>query len=399
MPVSLLLRHVTVFVLCACLVSPSAALTPPHPAESHPDCGTASYLDEAGLGLQKLQSWYVWSTGRWRTTNGWGAANSTTVLVNYSKVSGLSDYQLAVENTFYVNAPTGFINYPHYDDEGWWALAWIDAYDWTGNPDYLDMAKSIFEDMTNGWDDRNCGGGVWWAKTGSYKNAVTNELFLSLAAHLANRVSDPGLQTIYLGWANLEWQWFSNSGMINSRNLINDGLTNGCRNNGQTTWTYNQGVILGGLAELYQQNPDPSLPQAAREIALATIGQLSDADGILHESCEPNCNGDGVQFKGIFVRNLMALNDAFPDDRYVQFVRANADSIWSRDQGPDYEFGEVWSGPFYPDPRGAASQTSALDAIIAAAEMSPAPGAFLKLGGKALEFSVKTAGTTRLEER
>ena len=57
-------------------------------------------------------------------------------------------------------------------------------------------------------------------------------------------------------------------------------------------------------------------------------------------------------------------------DRYVQFVRAIADSIWNQDQGPDYVFGLVWSGPFNPDSNAAASQTSALDAIIAAAEMS-----------------------------
>jgi hypothetical protein len=123
------------------------------------------------------------------------------------------------------------------------------------------------------------------------------------------------------------------------------------------------------LAELYQQNPDASLPQAAQDIALATMGQLT-RDGILCESCEPDCNGNRVQYKGIFVRNLMDLNDAFPDNRYVQFVRANADSIWNQDQGPGYEFGQQWFGPFYPDSNAAASQTAALDAFLAAAEMS-----------------------------
>ncbi|HEX2715963.1 MAG TPA: hypothetical protein VHM88_27585, partial [Candidatus Acidoferrales bacterium] len=59
--------------------------------------------------MEKLQSWYDWSTGRWHKTNWWGAANSTTVLVNYSRLSGSSDYQPAVENTFYVNAPNGFV--------------------------------------------------------------------------------------------------------------------------------------------------------------------------------------------------------------------------------------------------------------------------------------------------
>jgi len=235
------------------------------------------------------------------------------------------------------------------------------------------MASSIFEDMTGGWDDV-CGGGIWWSRARTYKNAIANELFLSVAAHLANRVTDPDQLAHYLSWAEQEWQWFSQSGMINSENLINDGLNSNCQNNHGTTWTYNQGVILGGLVELYKQDPDCSLPQTAQDIALAAVDHLSDANGILHDPCEPNCGADGVQFKGIFLRNLMSLNDSFPDERYVQFARANADSIWTQDQGPDYQFGQVWSGPFQPDNSAAASQTSALDAIIAAAEMSPPPG-------------------------
>ena len=361
---SILLLSIGIVVFWTNVVPASkAGKTPPRASEF-------CYLQRAKLGVEKLQSWYDWSTGLWQTTNWWNAANATTVLVNYSAVSGSVDYQPAIENTFSLNSSHGFLNH-YYDDEGWWALAWIDAYDWTQNPDYLNMARSIFDDMTGGWDDV-CGGGIWWSKDRTYKNAIANELFLSVAAHLANRVTDPGLRENYAAWADQEWQWFSQSGMINENNLINDGLTKDgtCRNNGQTTWTYNQGVILGGLIDFYQQSQDASLPRAAQDIALAAINRLSDANGILHDRCEPNCGGDGVQFKGIFVRNVMALNDAFPDDRYVQFTRANADSIWNQDQGPDYEFGLVWSGPFNPDRHAAASQTSALDAIVAAAEMS-----------------------------
>ena len=387
---TLAVRYLIAVVLCGCLVPSSFGLTPPDPAtEASQNCPSSpSYTDEAGFGVQKLQTWYNSGTGLWNTTNWWNAANATTVLVNYSKVSGSTDYQAAVENTFNRNSSHGFLNY-YYDDEGWWALAWIDAYDWTGDPRYLNMAGSIFDDMAGGWDDV-CGGGIWWSKARSYKNAIANELFLSVAAHLANRTSDPDLQASYADWANQEWQWFSQTGMINGNNLINDGLRinpdGSCVNNGQTTWTYNQGVVLGGLAELSPLNPDPSLPQAAQDIALAAISRLTDANGVLHDRCEPNCGGDGVQFKGIFVRNVMVLNDAFPNDQYVQFAQTNADSIWNNDQGADdqttYEFGVVWSGPFNPDPHAAASQTSALDAIIAAAEMTPAPitASTMKLG-------------------
>jgi len=367
-----IVRRLSILPLCTLLVfSWTNVLATRGAGGRPPKAPEFCYLQKAALGVEKLQSWYNWSTGLWQTTNWWNAANAITVLVNYSAVSGSTDYLPAIENTFSLNSRQGFLN-SFYDDEGWWALAWVRAYDLTQNPDYLNMASSIFDDMTGGWDDV-CGGGIWWSKDRTYKNAIANELFLSVAAHLANRVTDPDLQASYADWADREWQWFLQSGMINAQNLINDGLTRDgtCRNNGQTTWTYNQGVILGGLVELYQQSQDPSLPQAAQDIALAAINGLSDSCGILHDyHCEPQCGADTVQFKGIFVRNVMALNDAFPDDRYVQFVRANTDSIWNKDRGPAYEFGQVWSGPFNPDNHAAASQTSALDAIVAAAEMS-----------------------------
>lgn len=65
----------------------------------------------------------------------------------YSRLSGSSQYLAAVSNTFSVNAGSGFLN-NYYDDEGWWALAWIAAYDGTGNAQYLNMSQQIFADMS-----------------------------------------------------------------------------------------------------------------------------------------------------------------------------------------------------------------------------------------------------------
>lgn len=62
-------------------------------------------------------------------------------------------------------------------------------------------------------------------------NAIANELFLSVAAHLANRAEN---SQYYINWAKKEWEWFAASGMINENNTINDGLTTDCKNNGAT---------------------------------------------------------------------------------------------------------------------------------------------------------------------
>lgn len=333
-------------------------------------------LQRARDGISALQAWYDPVSGLYKTTGWWNSANAITVLVDYSRLANSGRYTSVFSNTFTAaqggkEGSKGFIN-KFYDDEGWWALAWIDAYDLTRDPRYLSMAESIFADMTTGWDDV-CDGGVWWNKDRRYKGAIENELFLSVAAHLANRSRARRAQ--YLDWANKEWTWFSRSGMISAQNLINDGLgthdgktpASACRNNGLPAWTYNQGVVLGGLAELSKLNSDSSLSQAAQRIASAAITLLVDSNCILHDPCEPKCGADGVQFKGIFVRNLAALYMQFPRTAWKVFILNNANAIWDKSQGPGCRFGQVWSGPF--DAANAGSQSAALDAINAASEV------------------------------
>jgi predicted alpha-1,6-mannanase (GH76 family) len=153
--------------------------------------------------------------------------------------------------------------------------------------------------------------------------------------------------------------------MINSANLINDGLTGACVNNNRREWTYNQGVILGGLVELSKADQDSTHLTEATAIADAAITKLVNPRGILVEGVVNG--GDTPQFKGIFMRNLAALDQAAPKAQYKAFVDANADSIWANDQGANHEFGALWQGPF--DSGDATRQTSALDTLIAAMEL------------------------------
>ncbi len=346
--------------------------------------GSGRAKDHAAQAAAALQRDYVERTGLYRTTGWWNSANAVTALTDYSRIAGSKEYLPALAHTFeaaqvvipkseqtgalakMTGAP-GFLN-DYYDDEGWWALAWIDAFDLTGEPRYLAMARSIFADMAGGWDG-TCGGGIWWSKDRTYKNAIANELFLSVAVHLAARAESPE----YADWAGREWRWFQGSGMVNAQGLVNDGLTidqtsGRCTNNGRTVWTYNQGVLVGALAEWSKAAGGSTRLADAQKLAGAALDHMTDAGGILHEPCEPKCGDDGVQFKGIFVRNLSALNTRAPDGRWRKFMEANARSIWAHDRGPEDALGLVWSGPVTEAKAGA--QASALDALVAAAALS-----------------------------
>ena len=364
------LKQILCLAIAAAYLSGSAQMT------AAPTKQDRVFAREASKAIRTLQRWYVPASGLYAAPAGWwNSANAITVLVNYERVVGDRLLDPVIANTFPAAQKTrgGFVN-DYFDDDSWWALAWIDAYDLTHNPSYLSMAESIFSTLVaDGWDTTTCGDGMWWSSAKKYKNAIANELFLSIAIELANRTE--GRQSAeYLHWADREWKWFRASGMINSESLINDGLdsTNpsACVNNGRNTWTYNQGVILTGLVGLSQAEHDPALLAQATAIADAAISHLTTPDGILKDVTVHG--GDAPQFKGIFVRNLVRLYDVLPESdphrqRYRQFVEANARSVWLRDRGKRNEFGAVWQGPF--DSADATRQTSALDELVAAASM------------------------------
>jgi len=357
--------------------------------------GSASYNSNAVTAANTLQTFYNHTSGLWSTTGWWNSANCVTALADLTKVDNdisivtgavwpntfvqAQKYNLnqlrtvpgaTMSTNYYSSAqtetvqPNGFLN-SFYDDEGWWALAWISVYDLTKESQYLDAAVNIFNDMASTGYNATCGG-IWWNKSHSANVAIANELFMSVAAHLANRA--PNAQ-YYLSWAMRQWTWFQDSGLINSNYNINDGLNlTTCQNNNSTVWSYNQGVILGALVELNTAAPNTSYLSVAQSIASAAIAKLSDANGILHDPYEPNLGADGGQFKGIFVRNLQILQQATGNSEYRAYLESNAQSIWTNGRNQTTNMiGPVWSGPPYSNLSSAATQSSGLDALVGAA--------------------------------
>jgi hypothetical protein len=171
----------------------------------------ATAIDRSVTAIKTLQTFYNEPDGLWETTGWWNSGNCLTSLGDflYLAVDGADDLGLedVLSNTFTQAQQTsqmatktlvkgssrrlfesrytaslvlgesglasrgfsGFIN-NYYDDEGWWALAWVRAFDVTGNTQYLTMAESIFTDMRGGVNG-TCGGGIWWSKDRKYKNA------------------------------------------------------------------------------------------------------------------------------------------------------------------------------------------------------------------------------------
>jgi predicted alpha-1,6-mannanase (GH76 family) len=389
----------------------------------------------------------------------WWSANELNAMIDFiwqeqavsgSAFPGWYAYESDISQTFnqYAdgcepspsNGCTGLFTHDGYfDDAGWWGLTWLNAYNLIGNTDYLYMAENIFSWITaNGWDS-TCGGGVWqYDKAGAQKDAIANELYFELAARL-NRTTQ---NSVYLNYANLEWNWFKSSLIVqvpengsatvataaqlsdpSAHLLVADHVssTEGTTTttslcapaSGTQKWTYNQGVILGALHDMYKISGSASYLDPAEAIAStvetdqqSTVNQAPGPysnpaldsvygigpNGTLSEPCDSsggwpdNCAVTGshnwfLQFKGIFIRNLACLSqDVSGTPNYQTFIEDNAATVFQDDQnttsdfnaGADLNlFGFLWDNDGKPWPGtetaelNEATQGSALDALIA----------------------------------
>jgi hypothetical protein len=194
--------------------------------------------------------------------------------------------------------------------------------EWHGNqyiPAFAHRARVFYELASKGWDWELCGGGMTWdPHLLPYKNAITNQLFISASigmylhfpgddncspfmnardsgprhnfhtskvqeldeceeAKTGKSLYDP----IYLANAINGYDWLKNSGMMNSQGLYVDGFhirgyaTNHskthCDERNEMVYTYNQGVVLSGLRGLWEATGNVSYLEDGHELVRDVI--------------------------------------------------------------------------------------------------------------------------------
>ncbi|KAK7920102.1 hypothetical protein PG985_008124 [Apiospora marii] len=346
---------------------------------------TSAILDATKASINALNTYYDNKTGRWDPTgNWWYSGVALQSIADYMQTTGSRDYLAQAQHTIDIQrAPLdwwpqggGDFRADSTDDTGWWALALLRMYELTGNSTYLDIAKDDETYIYQYWKPDTCKGGIIWdIETQSYKGAISNELYLELAATLHNLIQG---DTFYLNRSLNQWQWFNGSGMINSQWLINDGLlgppgndSSVCPNNSDRVWTYNQGVVLGGLVELNKATGDQSYLDTATKIADAVINSATlSPSGVLTEDCDKpeSCDINGFAFKGIFMNRLAKLNKALSGSPYSDYIRANEQTAYSTARNGSDFYGGYWQKPF--DGRDLGKQLSGVQLLIATLGLS-----------------------------
>ena len=224
----------------------------------------------------------------------------------------------------------------YYDDMQWNGIAALRAYDATGDKRFLDVAERLWEWIVPGWNERGDGGITWKKGMEWSKNACSNGPAAILAARLyetLNREED-------LHWARRIFAWEKEH--LFDQGAVYDNLNGDTGEVARFCLTYNQGTFIGAAVQLYKLSGERSYIDDAVRAADYTLDSLTVKGDVL----QPEGNGDGGIFKGIFVRYLTQLIregelDAATRSRYVTFLRNNAETLW-QEGNADGRFGADW---------------------------------------------------------
>ncbi len=369
-----------------------------------------SALHDLRSSLSTMQDQYfsLW-LGKWTTAIDWtGAVLGTYVSATLSSISHSLEYITAkilndiyepgvkahlLENeinkyfghsvSYYFGEDHFAIRMQAYDDILWVVLGWLEATQfierhskryhtlpWHGHqfiPAFAHRARLFYELSEEGWDDRLCSGGMTWnPRLLPYKNAITNELFISasIAMYLYfpgddncspfiqsdDKLELKGLDTYcdedipgrysdkYLDNAIKGYSWLKKVEMTNAGGLYVDGYhipgykedhsRTICDERNEMVYTYNQGVILSGLRGLWEATGNTTYLTDGHELIQNVIKATGwkqkhhdhkpktqlGTNGILEEHCDPSgtCSQDSQTFKGIFFHHLTTFCAPLP---------------------------------------------------------------------------------------
>ncbi|OJD36624.1 glycoside hydrolase family 76 protein [Diplodia corticola] len=319
--------------------APAAAIPPESGGEVH---WPLNPLEELHNALETMQSRYfeLW-LGQWPSAIDWTAAvMSTFVSATLHSLTRSLEYVLPgaerpavdgqrIENeigryfsqsvAYYFGEDAFSLRMQAYDDMLWVVLGWLESIkfidvharrhyghhrdarhgSWYGAqfaPGFAHRAHIFYNIASAGWDTELCGGGMTWnPRLTPYKNAITNQLFISASIGMylyfpgddnsspfmgqsqsaggsggGGDDGDGGLPTArphdarYLAAAVRGYEWLRGSNMTNDQGLYVDGFhitdwgkngtigTGKCDERNEMTYTYNQGVLLSGLRGLWE---------------------------------------------------------------------------------------------------------------------------------------------------
>lgn len=205
-----------------------------------------------------------------------------------------------------------------FDDNGWWGLAFVDAYRATGDDRYLDDAARALRFVdARGWDGSH---GMWWNTDRPHHSLEALSSGAALAAELYQHTGKSSYRKLarkYVGWAE-EHARKSQRGLYATDE--------------QGVMSYVQGAMLGAHVALCRKG-DKTACERAHDVAQACF-----------EKWEGRSPDHAPQFDTILMRYLLQLGDVDHDPTWYKWVRRVADRAEDRARTGDGLFLRFWDG-------------------------------------------------------
>ncbi len=214
-------------------------------------------------------------------------------------------------------------NDKYFDDNEWLALAFLEAYELTDQPDYSRRAAATMKFVLSGWDETYLHGGIWWHETHERKNRQKNTCANAPAAvaclRLA-RVSQPTEARELLAQARKITDWtvtnleLPNHLYADTRDIEGDGMN-------RASLTYNSALMLRAFLDLQRATGDASYLRRAQQIAVAAGSLVDQKTGVFH---------DHKKWAHLMVEADLALYRVTGESYLLQRARRQADAYYAQ---------------------------------------------------------------------
>jgi uncharacterized protein YyaL (SSP411 family) len=200
----------------------------------------------------------------------------------------------------------------YYDDNAWIVLAFTEAYQSTGDPKFLQLARDTQDFVLSGWDD-NLGGGIYWRLDQQSKNTCANAPAAASALRIDQVAGDPEQRA----WA-LKIKAWTDQTLQDTDGLYWDNITLDGKIN-KKKWTYNTALMIHTDVLLYQTRHTPAdLAEACRVADAGLVAWTDPVTGSLQKT------ENSPRFTHLFCEALLRLYDVTHDVRYLNAVRCQA---------------------------------------------------------------------------
>jgi hypothetical protein len=226
----------------------------------------------------------------------------------------------------YLRPPLGQGGDKFYDDNEWIGLAFLERHYLThrGAATAMRRVAEIFDLVVFGWDtdlSHPCPGGVFWTQApwSNDRNTVSNAPGAEVGLHLYLATRRP----YYLEWSTRMYDWVRTN-MLAPNGLYWDHVDLAGAVN-KTQWSYNQGVMIGAGALLYQATGQQRYLAEARDTATRALAYYAENERYFAQP---------ARFHAIFFANLLRLSTLMPDSAYRTAMEWYADESYRRFRDP-----------------------------------------------------------------